>query len=164
MNNSQLYAYHCDLFSSTEVSEWTQTPQSFFKAWPTECDNKDVATLCYDWADVPENCSARGDPDDEDEDEDEDRSSGANYKILDQYLDPKKKQENDKQIGKLKSQIKDQFRKANLTASFKKVFEVFALSVSLPSTLNMYCPFLTISGIVVLKTTMLRHSEYNLNI
>ena len=67
---------------------------------------------------------------DEDEDEDEDGSSGANYKILDQYLDPKKKQENDKQIGKLKSQIKDQFRKANLTASFKKVFEVFALSLS----------------------------------
>ena len=92
-----------------------------------------MVTLCYDWADVPENCSARGDSDDYQEGDDNedtndtisgDRSSGANYKILDQYLDPKKKQDNDKQIGKLKSQIKDQFRKANLTASFKKVFEV----------------------------------------
>ena len=95
-----------------------------------------MVTLCWDWADVPENCSARGESDHYQESDDyedtndttsEDRSSGANYKILDQYLDPKKKQENDKQIGKLKLQIKDQFRKANLTASFKKVFEVSAL-------------------------------------
>ena len=122
-----------------------------------------MVTLCYDWADVPENCSARGDPDDEDEDEDEDRSSGANYKILDQYLDPNKKQENDKQIGKLKAQIKDQFRKANLTASFKKVFEVFALPLSRVLK-EIIRSSLTFSGIMVLKTTMLRHSEYNLNI
>ena len=64
-----------------------------------------------DWANAPVNCSAPS-------------SDREETKILDQYLNPTLKQQTIKQMSQLKQQIKGQFRTANLTASFKKVFEV----------------------------------------
>ena len=96
-----------------------------------------MLTLCLTYADVPLNCSESDSSGSGDQDEDEDaddadarrkkrdaRGEEPEYKILDQYLDPSLKQKNDKQILRLKNEIKEDFRKADLTASFKKVFEV----------------------------------------